>query len=84
MLYWNCTGLNDVLSCVTYAWVSRVNSRLIFYLFHLKPLGELWDLLIQPVRRTELGEWDPEDLEERTRKTAIQLQLPPSRYLKFR
>ena len=28
-------------------------------------MGELWDVLLQPVRRTEQGDWDPDDLEER-------------------
>lgn len=38
--------------------------RLLLYVTHIQTMRELWDLLREPVRRTELGDWDPEDLEE--------------------
>lgn len=37
---------------------------LLLYATHIQPMRELWDLLLEPVRRTELGDWDPEDLED--------------------
>lgn len=39
--------------------------RMLLYATHCKTMGELWDVLLQPVRRTEQGDWDPDDLEER-------------------
>lgn len=49
---------------------------LLFYLMHLPALKELWELLLQPVRRTNHGEWDPEDLEEEEEDE--QAEEPPS------
>lgn len=37
---------------------------MLLYATHCKTMGELWDVLLQPVRRTEQGDWDPDDLEE--------------------
>lgn len=37
---------------------------LLLYVTHIQTMRELWDLLREPVRRTELGDWDPEDLED--------------------
>ena len=43
---------------------SCADLRLLLYVTHIQTMRELWDLLREPVRRTELGDWDPEDLEE--------------------
>ena len=39
--------------------------RLLLYVTHIQTMREFWDLLREPVRRTEFGDWDPEDLEEK-------------------